>query len=406
MQFSYKAKDAENKRVEGTLEAADRFAAARELRTRGDTPISITELSAKAKGEDFMAKLNGFFSHVSLREKILFTHNLAGMVSAGLTLYRALEVEKKQNKNPAMAVVFDSLLATINQGGTLSDGLAKHPKVFSTLFVSMVKAGEESGNLSGTLKDIGTSLEKSYDLSRKVKGALMYPSVIVSAIIIIGVLMLVFVVPTLTKIFKDLGSELPATTKFVIALSDGAAAHPILLVALLALFFGGITFFFRSPRFAKASDKIILLLPVIGTISKKVNTARAARTLSSLLAAGVEMTRAIAITTDVLQNSYYKKVMARAGEAVQKGATLSSVFKEETKLFPVMMGEMMAVGEETGALTQMLGDVANFYEEEVDAQTKNLSTIIEPMLMVLIGGAVGFFAISMISPMYSLLNNL
>jgi type IV pilus assembly protein PilC len=152
-------------------------------------------------------------------------------------------------------------------------------------------------------------------------------------------------------------------------------------------------------------DTIVLRLPVIGTIVKEVNAARTARTLASLLASGVEMTRAIDITRDVLQNGYYKKVMIRASEAVQKGETLSSIFKSETKLYPIMLGEMMAVGEETGALTAMLSDVAQFYEEEVDEKTKDLSTIIEPVLMMFIGGGVGFFAVSMMQPMYSMVGN-
>lgn len=218
--------------------------------------------------------------------------------------------------------------------------------------------------------------------------------------------MLIFVVPTLTKIFKDLGTALPPTTQFVILISDAAKNHPILFLLGTALLIGIPVTLFRMKRFARLADTVTLRLPVIGLIARKMNTARTTRTLSSLLSAGVEMTRAIEITKDVVQNSYFKNVLEKASTTVQKGGTLSEVFKAETKLYPVMVGEMIAVGEETGALTQMLSDVAIFYEDEVDAQTKNLSTIIEPILMLMIGGAVGFFAVSMLSPMYSLLDSL
>ncbi len=401
MEFSYVAQNAQKQNVEGTIEGPDKFAVARSLRASSLFPLSVRE-TKKVEGISF----SKFFGKIKLHEKIVFTHNLAGMLTAGLTLSRALDVIKKQNRNPAFERVLTGVLATVTEGGTLSDALAKYPKIFSTLFVSMVRAGEESGNLSATLGDIGVSLEKSYDLNRKVKGAMMYPMVIVSAMVIIGILMLIFVVPTLTKVFTDMGTKLPPTTQFIITLSDAASHHPFLFVGTIGLVVGGILFLFRSPKMATFTDRAVLKLPVVGTIVKEVNTARTTRVLSSLLGAGVEMTRALTITEDIMQNTKYKEVLARAGEAVQKGGTLSSVFLAETKLYPVMMGEMIAVGEETGALTNMLADVAKYYEAEVDAKTKNLSTIVEPVLMVFIGGAVGFFAISIISPIYSLMNGI
>ncbi len=402
MQFTYAAQDADKRIVEGMLEGTDRFGVARALRGEGLVPLSV-HAHVERK---FFGSFGKAFGRIKLQEKIVFTHNLAGMLTAGLSLYRALEVLKKQNKNPAFEKLLDGLLGTVNGGGALSDGLAKYPKIFSALFVSMVRAGEESGNLPGALAEIGSSLEKSYNLSRKVKGALMYPMVIISAIVIIGVLMLIFVVPTITKIFTDVGTALPATTQFVVLISSLASNHPLIFVGTIAAFFGGLYIFFTSKKTARITDKLALSFPGIGAIVKEVNAARTARTLSSLLASGVEMTRALEITRDVLQNVYYKEVLARAVDTVQRGDTLSSIFKSETKLYPIMLGEMTAVGEETGALTKMLADIATYYEEEVDAKTKNLSTIIEPILMLFIGAAVGFFAISMISPMYSLLNNI
>ncbi len=403
MEFSYTSIDKDGTKIEGRLEASDRFGVAKELRSRNQTPVSVQEVAAKG---GFSVRFEKLFARVSLHEKIIFTHNLSGMLSAGLPLYRALQVQRKQTRNPALADILDGLLAAINSGGTLSGALAKYPNTFPMLFVSMVRAGEESGNLAASLKQISDNLEKSFALNRKVKGALMYPMIIISAIIAIGVLMLIFVVPTLTSIFKQFGTTLPRSTQIVISISNFVSGHPIGFPLGLALLVLLIVIFVKSKFMKRTNDKIALILPGVGTIVKEVNAARTTRTLSSLLASGVEMTRAISITRDVLQNSYYKDVMDMANSAVQRGEVLSSIFKAHESLYPVMVGEMVAVGEETGKLADMLGEVATYYEDEVDAQTKNLSTIIEPVLMVFIGVAVGFFAISMISPMYGLVNTL
>jgi type IV pilus assembly protein PilC len=403
MEFLYKAIDGHGTEIEGRLEAADRFAVAKELRTRNQTPVSVREVIEK---NGLSVQFARMFAHIGLHEKIVFVHNLSGMLAAGLPLYRALEVERKQTKNPALKNILDGLLATINSGSTLSTGLAKYPDTFPTLVVSMVRAGEESGNLAPALKEIGANMEKTYALNRKVKGALMYPTIIFCAIILIGILMLVFVVPTLTKIFKDFGTALPRSTQIVISISDAVSKHPSLFFFSIAAVVLGLIIFVKSKVMRRTNDNLALVLPGVSTIVKEVNAARTARTLSSLLTSGVEMTRALEITKDVLQNVFYKDVLDLANAAVQRGELLSSVFKSKPQLYPVMVGEMVAVGEETGTLSQMLAEVATYYEEEVDAQTKNLSTIIEPVLMVLIGGAVGFFAISMISPMYGLVNSL
>lgn len=403
MLFHYTARDGQGEIIDGVLEAEDRFAIAKELRGRNQTPISVRAVDGH---DGISARFAKFFAHVSLREKIVFTHNLSGMLAAGLPLFRALEVQKKQNKNPAFEQVLDGLLASINQGSTLSSGMAKYEKVFPMLMVSMVRAGEESGALSAALKEISQNLEKSFALNRKVKSALMYPAIIISAIFVIGILMLIFVVPTLTKIFNDFGTKLPTSTQFVIFISDSVSHHTVLFLSSMALIVFAVLYVIRSKRLQATKDAVVLRLPGIKLLVQEVNTARTARTLSSLLAAGVEMTRALSITKDVLQNIYYKRVIDEANVAVQRGEVLSSVFKSKPDLYPIMVGEMVAVGEETGALTQMLGDIATYYEDEVDAQTKNLSTIIEPLLMIFIGVAVGFFAVSMISPMYGLVSTL
>lgn len=403
MKFTYTSQTKVGRENKGIIEAADRFAAAKQIRDLGEIPIVINE-----QKNSFLKNLSfdRFFGSVSLTEKIVFTRNLSGMLTAGLSLYRALEVLHKQATNKTFQKVIEGLLQEIDKGGTLSSGLEKYSKVFPTLFISMVKAGEESGSLPQSLKEVGMTLDKSYALTRKIKGAMIYPAVILSLVVVVGILMFIFVVPTITKIFKDLAVDLPTSTKFIIWFSDTVSSHPILIFVALFAFVAGFIRLLSVPRVARGVDYITIRLPVIGTIAQEMNAARTTRTLSSLLAAGVPITHAFSITKDVLQNYYYKVMIDKVIIEIQKGAAISTLFKEHTELYPVMVGEMVEVGEETGKLSAMLGDIATFYEEEVDSKTKDLSTIIEPLLMIVIGAAVGFFAVSMLSPMYKLMDTI
>ena len=404
MLFTYKAKLKNGEIFEGTMEATDRFSLSHELKSRGNTPISITE--KRNNFFDFSSILGRIFSRVRTDEQIIFTKNLSGMLRAGLSLFRALSVLKKQTKNTTLNKILTSLSNEINAGGTLSSGLEKFPDVFSKLFISMTRAGEESGNLSGALSEIGINLEKSHSLTKKIRGALIYPGVILSAMVLIGVLMFAFVVPTLANTFKELGVQLPISTRFIIALGNFFSQYLILSFALIIGSVAGIISLARASFMEKYVDFIIIRLPIVGNLSKELNTARTTGTMSSLLLSGVSITRAIEITEDVVQNVYYKKILKEAKEEVEKGAPFSKVFEENPNLFPVMMSEMIQVGEETGKLSDMLLQVASFYEGEIENKTKNLSIVIEPVLMVVIGAAVGFFAISMISPLYSIMDNI
>ncbi len=404
MLFLYKAKLKNGEIFEGTMEAADRFSLSRELKSRGNIPISIKE--SENSSFNLSGIWGGIFSKVKIQEQIIFTKNLSGMLHAGLSLYRALSVLKKQTKNAKLNDILTSLGNEINAGGTLSSGLIKFPAVFSKLFVSMTRAGEESGNLAGTLSEIGLNLEKSNSLTKKIKGALIYPGVIFSAMILIAVLMFAFVVPTLAGTFKELGVTLPISTRFIISLGNFFSQYLLLSFALIIGSAAGIVYLWRASFMKKYVDFAIIRFPIVGNLSKELNTARTARTMSSLLLAGISITRAIEITEDVVQNIYYKKVLNQAKEAIEKGAPFSKAFEENPNLYPVMMAEMVQVGEETGKLSNMLLEVASFYEAEIENKTKNLSIIIEPVLMIVIGAAVGFFAVSMISPLYSILENI
>jgi len=404
MLFSYKAKSKTGEMTEGVLEAKDRLTLAHDLRSRGYIPISVTE-----KKGSFFSKLTFFtdmFSRVSISEQIIFTKNLSGMLRAGLSLSRALSVLKKQTKNLKLNLILTSLTDDIDGGETLSGGLSKFPSVFSKLFISMTRAGEESGNLANSLSDIGLNLEKSHSLTKKIRGALIYPGIILSAMIVIGVLMFAFVVPTLASTFKELGVVLPISTRILIFFGNFFSNNLILTFVIIIGMALGAYFLFRARFMAKYIDFIVVKLPIAGNLAKELNTARTARTMSSLLFAGVSITRAVEITEDVVQNIYYKKVLRDAKIGIEKGTPFSKAFEENTNLYPVMMSEMVQVGEETGKLSDMLLQIALFYEEEIENKTKNLSTIIEPLLMIVIGAGVGFFAISMISPLYSILGSI
>ena len=332
----------------------------------------------------------------------MFTRNLGVMIRVGLSLSRALAILERQTKNKKFKEVISNVGASIKKGSSFHDALAKFPKVFPPLFVSMVKAGEESGGLAEALAVVGKQMEKANTLKKKVKGALIYPSIIVFAMIIIGIVMLLYVVPTLTKTFNELNVELPKSTQFVITISDFLSNNTLVALLLIIILGVGAVIAFKSKRGRRIFEYIILHIPVVSNLVKETNSARTARTLSSLLASGVEVVSAISITGEVVQNSYYKEVLKRSEKDIQKGLPFSKAFIDNEKLYPILVGEMIAVGEETGQLSGMLHQVAEFYESEVDQKTKNMSTIVEPFLMILIGVVVGFFAISMVSPIYSI----
>lgn len=404
MLFSYKTKLKNGEIFEGVMEGTDRFSLSRDLRSRGDTPLSISE-----KNESFFNNITIFknlFEGVKVADQIILTKNLSGMLKAGLSLARALSVLKKQTKNKTLIKVLTSLINDINGGETFSSGLAKFPDIFSKLFVSMARAGEESGNLSGALSDIGLDLEKSHSLTKKIHGALIYPGVIMSAMVVIGILMFAFVVPTLASTFKELGVVLPISTRIIIAFGNFFSNNLIFTFVIILILAFTIYSLLRAKFMGKYIDFILLRVPMIKNLVKELNTARTARAMSSLLLSGVSITRAVEITEDVVQNVYYKKVLAEAKIAVEKGSPFSDVFGANSNLYPIMMSEMIQVGEETGKLSDMLLQIALFYEEEIENKTKNLSTIIEPFLMIIIGAGVGFFAISMISPLYSILGSI
>lgn len=405
MKFSYVAKKLDDSTYEGVFISDSKSDLFTKIKQSGDTLVSykiVTDDKLKVLWEKFLSS----FSKVKMIDKIIFARNLANMIEAGLSLTRSISVMEKQSKNKKLKNIYHEINLDISAGKTFHDALNKWNTVFPPVFISMVKAGEESGNLADSLKSIATQMEATYKLQKKIKGAMMYPSVIFVVMILIGIIMMVFVVPKLTATFADVKAELPGSTKFVIFMSEFLRDHYILLpIGLLAVMFV-VYQILHTKQGRNLFDKFVILLPIFGTIIKESNSAKTSRTLSSLIGSGVDLIQSVDITSEVLQNNLYKKVMSEVKINVEKGKPMSDVFSQYENLYPIFVSEMVNVGEETGKLATMLQGVAVFYENEVDQKTKDLSTIIEPILMVFIGIAVGFFAISMITPMYSVMNNI
>jgi type IV pilus assembly protein PilC len=398
MKFSYKAIDKNGETITGTGDAETRFDLAKDLKAQGLDVVSVEDLATAGKKSKFAISLGG----IPIYDRVIFARNVATMLRAGLALSRALAIQSRQTKNTKFKATIDSVNEKIKKGVSLRDSLASFPKVFSTLFVSMVAAGEESGKLSESLDIVANQMEKTYTLKKKIKGAMMYPSIVLVAMIGIGVFMLMFVVPSLVGIFEDMEVELPVTTRAIIALSDFAQANGLLLLAMIIAVIVGIWSYARTKRGGLMVDWIVLHIPLITPLYKQTIAARTTRTLSSLLSSGVPVIQAIAIVNETINNSYFKAVLNEAAKRIQVGQPMSAVFIESEAYYPSFVGEMISVGEETGELGHMLASVADFYEKEVDQSTRDMSTIIEPIMMIVVGGGVGFFAISMISPMYSL----
>lgn len=405
--FTYTGQTASGEKVEKTIEADDRFAVYEVARTEGHTVISVSEGKALALKKFInVEKINYFLSKVKADELVMMTRNLGSMLTAGLALSRALSVIERQSSNPRLKGVLASISARINKGDQFNEALSEFPHIFDDLYIAMVRAGEESGSLSEALQILSVQMERASSLKKKIKGAMIYPMIVMTIMVGIGILMMIYVMPSITGTFKTLGADLPTTTKILIAVSDFMTAHTLLSLGGL---FGSIALFIYALR-TKIGKRmfswIVVRLPIIGNIAKEANAASMARTLSSLLSSGVDVLRALTITQDVIQNYYYKKIIAEAAKRVEKGTPLSETFIERKDLYPILVGEMISVGEETGQISNMLKELAVFYENEVEHKTDDLSTIIEPLMMVVIGGTVGFFALAMIAPIYSIADSI
>ena len=404
MKFFYTAKSFSGETKTGEIEVKNERDLASQLRNEGFVLISSKRLDAEK--DDVKVRFLDRFFGVPLKEKLIFTKNLSVMVASGLTLSRAVENLGLQVKNKRFREILVEIKNDLQSGSSFASSLAKFPAVFSDLFINMIKVGEASGNLEEVLNILSNQLEKEHELKSKIRGALMYPAVIILAMVGIGIIMLTYVLPKITGVFSDMKVVLPPSTRFVIGLSDFMQNHSLLLVSSL-IFLAVFLKFFLSVRVGKKTIAFISLkIPLINSIVRKINCARFARFYSSLLRSGVSVIETLRIISETLTNYYYQNIIKEAIEQVQKGVPLSEIIKKHDGVFLTQVWQMMQVGEETGKTEAVMMKLAEFYEEEINQITKNLSSVIEPFLMIIIGGAVGFFAVAMLQPMYSLMDNI
>jgi len=397
--YYFEARTFEGEIKKGEIEARDIKELAKILKEQG---LFLVKISLE-KEKERKFKIPSISRGVSLADKMFFTRNLRVMISAGLPLTRALSSLSNQVKSKIFKKAILEIREKVEKGESFSQALSFFPKIFPPIYQSMVKVGEESGRLEEVLEILARQMEREHELRSKVKGAMIYPAVVISAMIGIGILMLIMVVPKLAETFKELEIELPATTRFVIFLGTFLSKN------FLFLFFGLIFLFFvlrqilRTKKGKRFFDSLILKIPVISDISRKQNSALFTRTLSSLISAGVSLPRSLEITASTLRNVFFQEALIEGAERVKKGEKLSQVLKKYQNFIPLTAISMIEVGEETGETAQILEKLADFYEDEVTNATKNLASVIEPILLLIIGGIVGFFAISMVQPMYSML---
>jgi len=400
--YSYFAKSLKGEEKNGTMEAKNVQQLSATLKEQGYILIKAEPETEKGEKKGF--SLPFFRKKVSLTEKLMFTRNLQVMIVSGLSLPKALRILSDQSKSKRFKEVILKIEENITKGKNFSESLEEFPDVFSELFRNMIKVGEETGGMDNVLKILARQLEKEHDLKSKIKGAMIYPAVIICAMIGIGILMLIMVVPTLAKTFEELKIELPLTTRVVMWLGNFLAQNWLLCIIVIAVAVFFLRLISKSKSGKKTIDYILLKIPVISSLVKKTNSAYTVRTLSSLVASGVPIVRSLEIVAGTLDNVYYKTAILDASEKVRKGEKLSSALSSYTAIYPSLVLQMLEVGEETGETSSILAKLADFFEEDIANETKNLSSIIEPILMLIIGTVIGFFAVSMVQPMYTMLD--
>lgn len=400
--YHYTAKNIAGKLKEGKRFARDKSELAQGLRAEGFilTTVKVGKVVR-------VLSIFSFLSRVTLVEKIFFTKHLSVMLSAGVGLPKALENLKKMSRSAVFQKIIGRIKTDVQKGVSTSQAFAKFPKAFGELFVNMIKVGEEGGNLEEVLGLLSLQMKRQYEITQKVKGALMYPAVIVVAMGGIGTGMMLFVVPKMLSIFEEMEVELPWTTKVVISATKFLQNYGILMFIGVALVIILLRFYTKKQKAGKRLvSKATLKLPILGKILRKLNLARFSRTFGALVKGGLPITKALQVSSHTLGNICYQESLEEARENLKKGVSLTEALAKFPKLYSPLVVQMISVGEETGTLTDVLERLADFYEEEVADVTKNLASIIEPILMLLIGAVVGFFAVSMITPIYSMMGQM
>jgi len=394
--FQWSGKNIKKGTVEsGEITASSADEAKEKLRKKDIIPHVVTE---KKKKVSFLSS----FGKVKEKDIVVFTRQFATMIDAGLPLVQALDILSTQVENKKFAEVLKQVKFDVEGGSSFADALKKHPKVFSELYVNMVAAGEAGGILDVILARLANYIEKSMKLKRKVKGAMIYPAVVTVVAIVVVTIIMIFVVPTFQKMYAGMGGTLPLPTRIVIAFSDfigGIGGLIILGIIILCIFF--IIYIRRTERGKLVTDKILLSLPVFGNIILKSAVARFTRTLSTLTSSGVPILDGLDITAKTSGNKVLEKAIYEVKKDVAGGKTIAEPLMR-VKIFPPMVNHMIAVGESTGALDSMLSKIADFYDDEVDAAVAALTSLIEPFLIVFLGGTVGFIIIAMYMPIFKM----
>jgi type IV pilus assembly protein PilC len=401
--YFYKAKNLEAEEEAGILDAKNPSELAKTLRKKKYFLTYVKEEKEEKKGIlSFNLDFFDRFFNVPLTEKLFFTKNLRVMIKTGISLPRAFKILSRQAKNNKFKKALKEISEKISKGKSLSESLGFFPAIFSDLYKETLKVGEETGSLEESLEILDNQMQREHDLKSKVKSAMAYPMIVLIMTILIGVFMMIFAVPNLKIAFEELNVQLPLTTKMILSSADFLMENWIGFGFFIFILILALTSYFRTRKGQKTKSNLLLKIPVFSKITKETNSSLALVILSSLLKAGVPVVRSLEITSGALSNFYFKESLINASKVVEKGGRISESLRPYENLYSPMVLEMMEIGEETGETSEILKGLADFYEEEVTNSLDKLSSIIEPILILGIGLVVGFFAISMLQPIFNI----
>jgi type IV pilus assembly protein PilC len=387
-------------RVGGTMtgetEAPNEAFVVAQLRRQQIVPVKV-----KPKARDIAIRIPGLGGSVSRKELAIFTRQFATMIDAGLPLVQCLDILGMQQENAAFKKVILKVKEDVESGSTFADALAKHPKVFDQLYVNLVAAGEVGGILDTILSRLAAYIEKAMKLAKQIKGAMVYPSTILAVALVVTVVLLLYVIPIFGSMFTDFGQELPAATVFVLAMSGFTRKYFLLIVAVIAAVLLAVRWYYRRENGRRNIDRLLLRLPVLGSLIQRVSVARFARTLGTMVASGVPILESMDIVAKSAGNKVIEEAIVKARMSISEGKTIAEPLAD-SKVFPPMVTQMVGVGEATGALDTMLNKIADFYDDEVDAAVAALTSLLEPMLMVFLGVVIGGLVIAMYLPIFQL----
>jgi len=395
--FKYSARDQQGKIVSGSLEAKDYDSVADILHDRGLIVVSVKE--SMGLNLERLAEIN--IGGVPMKEKVVFMRQMATMVGAGLPLSRSLEIMTQQTENPMFRRVLKDVLLSVQSGKSLSDSFRAQEEIFDEVTLNLIEAGEESGNLETILERLATELEEKNSLGRKLKSAMIYPTIILVVIIAVVVLMMIVLIPSMSTIYSDFDAELPAITKILMSMSSFFVHYWWAILVVLAVLIIGGKFYLDSDKGKRSFDKIILKIPAVGMIITKMQLAQFTRILALLLGSGLSIIKALELTGASLSNSMFRDTVMDAKSEVEKGGALAIPIAR-SEYFPLLVSSMIAVGEETGEIDAVLTKVSQYYKEEVDVATTNMSSVLEPVFLIIMGLAIGFIALGVYMPMFQL----